>query len=448
VVNAVAPSLQGFVAAARFGLGAAPGELAAASADPAGWLIAQLDAAPAVPDVFDGLPTGTEAMAEFQRVRAKNGDGGAETLIRKGFRERYMREAGARTLAQIRSDLPFRERLVAFWSNHFTVSIQRPILLGLAGAFEREAIRPHVTGRFADLLLAVVRHQAMLAYLDNLQSFGPNSPGGRRLARGLNENLARELLELHTLGVDGGYTQDDVRSLAAMLTGWSVGRPKDDNIGAFTFHDIVHEPGTKTLLGKRYPEGGIDEAEAALADLARHPATARHLATKLVRHFVADDPPPASVERLADVFQETDGDLGAVARALVEAPAAWAVPLAKVKTPNELVVSALRATGYAGKPERLVGSLKVLGQLPFAAPSPQGWADRAADWVAPEALLERAEWAMAAARRLQRAVRPETLLEIALGPAAGDATEAAVLRAPSAADGIALLVASPEFQRR
>ena len=210
-------------------------------------------------------------------------------LLRGDMRDAYQADAAARTRAAIVSDAPYLERLVQFWSNHFTASAIKPVILGVVGPYEAEAIRPHVTGRFVDMLKAVTRHPAMLAYLDNVTSIGPNSRAGRRRDAGLNENLAREVLELHTLGVDGGYTQDDVRAFAAMLTGWSIARLRDRSPGTFRFHPAAHEPGDKVLLGVRYPEAGEAEAEAALDALARHPSTARHVATKLVRHFVADE---------------------------------------------------------------------------------------------------------------------------------------------------------------
>ncbi|HSE79867.1 MAG TPA: DUF1800 domain-containing protein [Alphaproteobacteria bacterium] len=436
-----------FAAVNRFGLGARAGELALASGDPRGWLVAQLQATPPQPSRLAGLATGAQNMAQFQRSR-RQGAADAQRLIRQEFRTTYLREAVARTLTQIEAESPFRERLVAFWSNHFTVSVQRPTLLGLAGAFEREAIRPNVTGKFRDMLIAATRHPAMLVYLDNALSVGPNSIAGSRRGRGLNENLAREILELHTVGVSGGYTQDDVREFGRILTGWSLGRTEDGDAGHYKFQRLIHEPGDKVLLGMRYAEAGEDEGVAALTALARHPATATHIALKFARHFVADQPPAAVVSRLAQLFRDSDGDLAALSRAVIDTPEAWANPLAKVKTPNEFVVSALRATGFAGDPERLVGSLRVLGQAPFAAPSPAGWPDIAEQWIGPESVLRRAEWAMAVALRAERAHRPDAFFAATIGPVADAATGAAIAGAPTAAEGLALVLASAEFQRR
>ena len=250
-------------------------------------------------------------------------------------RQDYLREMSARFLNGFSTAQPLRERLVRFWSNHFVVSVSKGQTIALVGAFEREAIRPHVTGRFADMLQAVEHHPAMQLYLDNAQSIGPDSVAGKMVGKGLNENLGREILELHTLGVDGGYTQNDVIALAKILTGWSIdrGQPALQNrpvarfFGAqridvsddapaengFRFYPPRHEPGEKMLLGKSYAQGYQGGVEA-LNDLARHPATAHHIATKLAMHFIADNPPDASVKRIAAAFQKTDGDLRAVQR--------------------------------------------------------------------------------------------------------------------------------------
>lgn len=437
-----------FIAVTRFGLGARPGELDQAGNDPHGWLKRQIAATPDTPRAFAGFPSGSERMREFLFARQLRGDAGQQKLIRASFRDAYLAEAAARLRVQVDSVQPFRERLVAFWSNHFTVSVQRPPVFGLAGPFEREAIRPHVTGRFADMLRAVARHPAMLVYLDNGQSVGPNSPAGLRRGRGLNENLAREILELHTLGVDGGYTQTDVREFAKILTGWSIGRFEDQDAGHFHFYLPIHEPGAKTLLGTRYPEGGQDEGEAALLALSRHPATAHHIATKLARHFIADDPPQAAVQRLAEIFRATDGNLRAVTEALIEQPEAWDDPLAKMKTPNDFVVAALRATGFEGQGEMVLGALRMLGQPPFAAPSPAGWPDTAGQWIGPESVMRRAEWAMALGLRVAEIRAPAQIFAATIAPVADRATERAVTRAPSKADAIALVFASPAFQRR
>ena len=439
-----------FIANNRFGLGARPGTLAAAAGDPRGWLTAQLGAAGAVPDLLADETASAPMIAEFQRALKDRGNGGAEEVIRRQFRDVLMRELALRTYVQIESETPFVERLVAFWSNHFTASVQRPLLAGVVGAYEREAIRPHVAGTFRDLLGAVIKHPAMLSYLDNLLSFGPNSRAGRATGRGLNENLARELLELHTLGVDAEYTQDDVTALAMILTGWSIGRAKSDEAGHFVFQDKAHEPGEKTLLGVRFEDAGIEEGERALDMLASHPATARHVATKLARHFVADEPPADAVARLETVFRESGGDLHVLTRAIVDLDAAWAEPLSKLKTPVEFTVSALRALGGNRDIEakKLLGSLRLMGQVPFSAPSPAGWPDRASDWASPQALMERAEWSMSVAAKVARGIDPAALLDGTIAPVAPEDTRLAVARAPDRTEAVAMLLACPEFQWR
>ena len=440
--------LDAYLAANRFGLGGRQQDLADMGSDPRGWLRQQLATPSALPPPLAGLPGSAENLLKFydaQRINAAE----IQKLFRTEYKQTLFQEIHARTATMVKSRTPFRERLVMFWSNHFTVSATRPIVAGLVGAFEREAIRPHVGGRFADLLLAVTKHPAMILYLDNALSIGPKSVAGRFLDRGLNENLAREILELHTLGVDGGYTQHDVLALAKLITGWSLARPgRQPNPGRFHFHARAHEPGAKTLLGKVYDEGGISEGEAALVDLARHPSTARHIALKLARHFVADEPPPALVTDLANIFTESDGDLTAVTAALIDRPEPWQTPHAKYKTPNEFVLSVLRAVGFGGNANQLVGSLNELGQVPFTAPSPAGWPDTAAAWAGPEAVVRRAEWSLAVGQRVGAGANPLRLMETTLGPLASDRTRETVARAESPSRGLALLLASPEFQRR
>jgi uncharacterized protein (DUF1800 family) len=299
------------------------------------------------------------------------------------------------------------------------------------------------------MLLAVARHPAMGFYLDNVISIGPNSCFGQRRSKGLNENLGREILELHTLGVDGGYTQQDVEALARILTGWTIARLRDSNPGSFRFVPQIHEPGPKVLLGKSYAESGEEEGVSALRDLARHPATARHIATKLARHFIADEPPAASVERIAKVFRERDGDLRQVMEAVVAENAAWEQPFGKVRTPTELVIAACRASGLRGvEAQPLVASLRVLDQPAFVAPSPAGWPDVASAWISPESVLRRAEWCQSFAAKLPDPPDPVEIAQATLGDALPDETAQAIRRAPSRRVGLALLLASPQFQRR
>jgi uncharacterized protein (DUF1800 family) len=435
------------VAANRFGFGPKHGELAEIAPDPRGWLKDQLrpSTSPAT-----GTPSAAKLAQFFEARREKKQDADIVKMFQKDLREDFKNDAAARTLNAAGTPIPFRERLVQFWSNHFTVSIQRPVVIPVAIGFENEAIRPNVTGRFRDLLLAVARHPAMLLYLDNAQSVGPNSLAGQRSDRGLNENLAREMMELHTIGVDGGYTQTDVTEFAKILTGWSIARGNEPDTGSFRWRPAIHEPGTKTLLGRTYKEDGMDEGVAAINDLASRPETARHIATQLCRHFVADEPPAAAVDTIAAVFRKTDGDLHAVSTALVDLPQIWSAPQTKVKTPNDLLTSAYRIFGITDAEfgDGAVAGLRMMGQVPLNAPSPAGWADTAESWVAPEAMMTRIQWALAAGQKLDGHADARAVAQGSIQPIASDRTMFHINNAPSPAEGLALLIASPEFQRR
>ncbi len=362
----------------------------------------------------------------------------------------YLEEAATRIDAVLRAEIGFVERLVWFWSNHFCISADKgPGVRALAGAFEREAIRPHVLGRFADMLIAVETHPAMLRYLDNVRSTGPNSIVGRNRKTGLNENLAREILELHTLGVRTGYAQSDVTSFARVITGWSVVPFRQDpqRGGEFEFNPRLHEPGRQTVVGKTYSAPGMDQGVAALRDLARHPATARHIAQKMAVHFVADTPPPALVDRLAKRFLDTQGDLKELARALATANDAWDAPRRKLKRPGEWIVGALRVAAYA-PPDvgPVVQAQTLLGEPLWRPPAPKGFSDESTAWM--DGLSQRLDIANQLARRVASLVEPESAIDAALGPLASTETRHAVTRAESRLQAWSLLFMSPEFQRR
>lgn len=445
-----------FIAANRFGLGSRPGELAEIASDPRGWITGQISIVNAVPPELRNFPSSAEIIKGINEARIK-GPEYLRSMMGQGYRETLFPEIVARTQAHIRTAEPFRERMVLFWANHFTVSVTKRIIGPTIGAYEREAIRPHVFGRFEDMLLATAHHPTMLSYLDNNISFGPNSRVGRRRGRGLNENLAREILELHTLGVNGGYTQADVTEFAKILTGWTHGGTRSKQSlrrlgpihGRFEYREIFHEPGPKTLLGKRFSENGEQEGVDALKELARHPATAKFIAEKLARHFIADDPPATAVKALEDAFRQSGGHLGTVSRTLIGLDAVWSEPLAKVKTPYELVVSTLRAVAFDDIRQRaFLGAFREMGQRPFSAPSPAGWPDRAKDWMSPESLMRRVEWLRAISARLPRSLNPDRIAEQTIGPVISARTEEMIAAAPSGEEALALLFASPEFQRR
>jgi len=400
------------IALNRFGLGARPGEPDRLD-DPRGWLHAQLRGDR--PPVEAPPPTSAGALADLFRAyreAARSGDREEAQRRARTLREQGGAEIEAVLTTRVRSARPFVERWVAFWSNHLCVSMAAGLRVAvLAGRYEREAIRPHVLGPFEALLLAATRHPAMLLYLDNAGSVGPRSlvgrrsGRGRRPARGLNENHARELLELHTVGVAGGYDQDDVEALARVLTGWSItgfGGPLDRGGGPprFRFQPAMHEPGPKTVLGVRYQEAGEEEGVRVIRDLARRPETARFLATKIVRHFVADDPPPDAVERVASRWMETEGDLGEVAAATVELEAAWDPDHRKFRTPQDWLVAVLRAAGVREASPAFAQILRQLRHPLWGPAAPKGFGDTEREWADPDALMNRAELARTVADRV------------------------------------------------
>jgi len=369
-------------------------------------------------------------------------------VIQKTFRA----EALARLQRAMIADCGFTERLVTFWSNHFCISANKGELARIwAGSFEREAIRPHVLGRFVDMLKAAEQHPAMLFFLDNQQSLGPDSRAGQNRKRGLNENLAREIMELHTLGVGGGYTQDDVTSLARIITGWTfAGRQGQlGTPGTFVFNTNAHQPGAQLLLGKSYADNGVAQGEAALKDIARHPSTAKFIATKFARHFVADEPPPSLVARLQEVFRKSDGDLGALAAALLDSDEAWQAPQTKIRSPYEFLVATGRLLmQLPDDPTRYLGGLNLLGQPLWTPAGPNGFPDTNAAWAAPEGMKLRLDIAAQVASRLADNIDPRDLLELVAADAASPETRRTIERAESRQQALALLLMSPEFQRR
>lgn len=467
------------IAANRFGFGARPGDLGRMGTHARAALLAQLEGdAPLLQD--PSLSSSQQLLAKAAELRemprpprepAATAPAGAAIpadqavkiarLLRDTFQPAYAADVAARMRAAISGERDFVERLVHFWSNHFAVSVDKAAVLGLPGTLEREAIRPHVLGNFADLLLAVEQHPAMLLYLDNQQSIGPGSEVAKAANRrgrdlGLNENLGREILELHTLGVDGGYTQQDVHALATLITGWSLGGGIGGGAlraggepGTFFFRAALHEPGSQQLLGRRYAQQGVAQGEAALRDLAMDAHTARHVCTKIARHFVVDEPPPSLVERLAKAWLDSRGNLPTVYRALVNAPEAWRAPLTKYKTPTDYVISTWRALDMPlrGVPQE-ARVFDMLGQRSFQPGSPAGWPDRSADWDGPSALLKRLEWAQELGQKFGNSRDALAIADAVLGPVLTADTRNAIRRAQDGAQALTLLLAAPEFMRR
>jgi uncharacterized protein (DUF1800 family) len=354
-------------------------------------------------------------------------------------------EAKVRIEAAAAAEIGFVERLVWFWSNHFCVSADK--ILSMAGAYEREAIRPHVLGRFVDMFTAVESHPAMLFYLDNGVSMGPNSVAGINRDKSLNENLAREILELHTLGARTGYSQDDVTRFANVLTGWTwIAFGVPNRGGEFVFVKRLHEPGEQTVIGKSYPDTGVDQGRAVLADLACHPATARHIAHKLARHFVADEPPPSLVDKLAKSFADTDGNLKELAKTLIAAEESWTPARTKLKRPSEWITSALRLTGAQWVVGRVMSGQGLLGEPLWRPGGPNGFADYESAWI--DGLSQRVDIASNFAGRVADRLDPVALVETGLGPLASAETRNTVARAESRAQALTLLLMAPEFLRR
>ncbi len=467
------PRTDAAVGLHRFGLGPRPQSLSRVAADPRGALLAELDRPHIARIGNDDLLTSSEAAraafdfrrerraARFAQAERQKAESAQGNTMKEGAsppppanpgpgvpQQIYLEEAKARLDAALSAELGLVERLVWFWSNHFCVSADKGPVRPLAAAFEREAIRAHVLGRFEDMLVAVETHPAMLLYLDNAGSIGPASIAGQRRRKGLNENLAREILELHTLGVRTVYTQDDVTNFAKIITGWTVIPPRQDpeRGGEFNFNPRMHEPGAQTVIGKTYREGGFEQGRAVLRDIARHPATAKHVATKFVRHFVADAPSPALVEGIAKRFRETDGDLKEMARTLLASDEAWRAPRTKLKRPAEWIVGCLRATDARPPDIRpIVQAQAMLGEPLWRPPAPKGFSDDSADWI--DGLAQRLDIANQMARRVAGSVDPASMLET-LGPAVSDDTRKTIARAESRPQALALLLMAPEMQRR
>jgi len=435
---------RALIALNRFGFGPRPGLIETVARHPRLWVSKQLQDPVGLPGPVRGGPDSATLIRQWYNGNRGQARQRMEAAERQG--------GGDRVLACADGPTPFFERLVHFWSNHFAVSVQNPRVEGLAFNYEREAIRPHILGRFRDMLGAVVRHPAMLLYLDNVSSVGPNSLVGQRRGRGLNENLAREILELHTLGVDGGYDQADVREFAKILTGWNIARNPSGPDDLFRYRGRLHEPGRKRLLGDSYggdgDPKGREEGERALDRLARHPATARFVATKMARHFLADEPSTLTVNNLARTFERSEGDLGEMAQALVNDPGAWQSKATKVKSHKDLLISMLGASGVRPAATRIWAMLDEVGQRPFAAPSPQGWPDTARDWIAAEALLRRIEMGRAVAEQASRRIVPMALAERLVGDRLSARTRRVIVSAADPVQAVTLLFASPEFQRR
>lgn len=451
------------LALSRFGLGARPGERADIAEDPRGWVQDQMSApaddAEAFVDAYTMIDIGRairsrEALQDELQDAIEAGDEAAALALREDQEAinddlwtRSYEDRASRVRQGITTDTPVREKLIRFWTNHFTVSGAKDEVALLTGAYEREAIRPNMDGSFYDLLKAVQQSPGMLIYLDNYLSAGPNSRFGRRHGGGINENLAREIFELHTLGVDGGYTQSDVSEFALAISGWSAGFPPyaKNRPGQFKFKRNMHEPGTRTIMGVEYPQSGVDQGEAVLRTLSESPETATFIATKLVRHFVGDQPPVGAIARVADVFLETNGDLPSVHQAVFDSEEIWDTPFAKARTSEEFVIAGGRALEVEDYPYGWMPYLlKTMGHSIYGPPGPNGWPDIAPFWLSGNSVMRRAEIASQLGG-YGWGIDAEERMDDMFGPLFTNQTRTAIRDAEDPAQAMAVALASFEL---
>ena len=446
-----AASHKALIAFQRFGLGAKPGGPARIGDDPKAALRAEVEKANIAIITNSNLLSYAEACREAQY------DFERSEAVRNA-------EMSARINKQMSVEIGFVERLVMFWANHFSMTVNKnDTIRGVIGQWERDVIRRHVLGKFVDMLRGTLEHPAMISYLDNEDSIGPNSPTGIDWGVGYNENLAREVLELHTLGSGGGYTEADVTAFAKILTGWSYVRGweadggwnggNNNNRGRFIYRSSWHEPGSIRLMGKNYPGVGQQQAVRVLNDLVVNPETAEHIAFKLVRHFITDEPTPAMVNPIKQKFVQTNGNLKAVALALLDLPASWSAPLKKIRTPYEMTIAQYRALGKRYKNNEswvLSEPLYALHHMAWEPPSPEGFSDDTPTWLNPDAMRIRLDvaqfhsWTFTPDTQRDVVALANGLFQSALSPD----TRARLNTAESPNDALIILFSCPEFQRR
>lgn len=444
------------IAVNRFGYGAREGELEKAKRAPKAWVKSQLTSLS-----FDTLLLHSNDIfiehSKYQKqnkqqkkqVKNKQKMSVLDDEVSKKYARNALRSLSIDSLNQaINSPHSVSWRLLDFFSNHFSVTANGRLMVGLAATLEREAIAPNLLSNFEDILLAVEQHPAMLIYLNNEKSFGPNSRIAKKRNIGLNENLAREMMELHTLGVDGDYNQADVIELAKAITGWSVKNYQKEHSTGFIFRTYGHEPGARTLLGTRYSHKGVEQGQQILRDLAMHPSTIKHVCFKLAHHFVSETPPKSLLNKMAARWLTTQGNIKQVMYSMFDAEEAWLSSAQKFKTPREFVISTYRAINLKTHNSKLLlNSLTSLGQAPFNAGSPAGYSDDVNDWLGASALMARVDWTtmLSGARNRLNAVK---IMATALGDSVSQHTYQSVMRAESRQQAMTLLLMSPEFQRR
>jgi len=430
------------IAANRFGYGASHQQLLRANQNPKSWLKQQL-----TPVIFDSSLPSQEQMAQYVTEHRRNKKALGKKYKRSSEHVQAIRQLMADSSIQaVSMDNSISWRLLDFFSNHFSVTAKGAKMSAFAPTLEREAIGPNLLGSFNDLLMSVIKHPAMLIYLNNEKSAGNHSKLARK-GKGLNENLAREILELHTMGVNSGYNQNDVIALANGISGWSVKRPKKSKSGGFTFLRAAHEPGNQTLLGDSYRQQGVEQGEAMLERLAKHPATVSYICRKIVTHFISDDPDPVLVNKLITRWQQTNGNIKQVMFALIDAQESWLPAQNKFKTPRDFVISSLRLLDSKPKnTQMIIRTLSLLGQGPFKAGSPAGYGDTMSHWDGANALMTRIDWAakLANARNAKKMSGVEPQLMALMS----SRNYTMVMRAESRQQSLTLALMSPEFQRR
>jgi uncharacterized protein (DUF1800 family) len=445
-----------YIAFNRFGYGATPALAKLNIQDPKKWLLDQLR------DYSIQNPKWTSEQAlkqifayrhDRKMIQQSAENNKAITSLKAKRREMInsSKKLSAQIILQaIQTEQPLQARLQDFFANHFSLSNTNANMRTIAPTLESEAIAPHLNGYFADMLVSVTRHPAMLYYLNNESSIGPNSALGlKRQKRGLNENLGREILELHTLGVNGGYTQSDVQALSKSLTGWSIGGRKKREALGFVFKAYAHEPGEKILLGKRYAAATRNSDQQAvdmLNSLATHDQTAQHLSYKIAKHFIADSPPQTLVQQMAKRWVDTRGHIPSVMTIMIGHPLSWLPKSSKFKTPREYVISLQRACQLRNTKPDILKTLEILGQAPYSSGSPAGFSDNAQDWASASALMDRIEWAEHIAGQVK--MSPIEVAMVALGDLLSPSTAQHIMRAESKQQGLAILFMSPEFLRR
>lgn len=445
------------IACHRFGLGAKPNEInQATQMGGKDFLLNQLNRYEKSPKLIAALASSNYIIKDIEdrRRSAKKSFKGdisklkdAQKKIKAHIRTSYIKAVLTRHKQATLTAESFNERLVYFWQNHFAISAEKINVKALAASFENEAIRQHVMGNFSDMLVAVAKHPAMQIFLDNFKSIGPNSRIGKKRKKGLNENLAREILELHTLGVDNGYSQQDIIAFANMLTGWSVGYKK--RIG-FIFNKSAHEPKSANFMGKKYAQKNIGQAIAAMDFLAVHKNTAAYIAQKLTQHFAGNKNPKTTKDltnKLTQSFIKTGGQLKPLYKILIHHSACWANEPLRFRTPNEWVIATTRAAqNFKLKPKALNNGLKNMGQPPYFPGSPAGWPDQDKHWNSPSAFVQKWQHAKLLAKAISQT--PKDYVIICLGENVDEHTVLAMRKAKTKHSALTLFLLSEQMQFR